>query len=366
MVGAEGPPLGGRLKPRTARPRRRRGRPQKNLIQNILFWFMMYWIFCFMVIFLSGSVWGQEALSKLEAKDLWHGHWQYRYSSKASNQVVVHRADTAQRLVWYFGFGNKLKIFENGEEREEAWDLKAGILTCRFGDIELWRVTAYGGEQLRLSYQSPLDSAWYHYHFERLAEAESPISLGPAWLPTLKIVHQEQAKEPRYPHRFVRAERGKRGSKRPSLEPQPLKIEPIFIQIEMVGGGYFGGPDPIYRNSLVIKNDGSVLRQTKSELQGLREYRGKISRKTLEELMLYIERQQFFDLDQGYHCRTEDCLKRMRQTPRPVAFRLAITYGERRKVVAVSIWEGPAGLPWVDYPPELNDIVRAIEKVGLQ
>ena len=30
MVGAEGPPLGGRLKPRTARPRRRRGRPQKH------------------------------------------------------------------------------------------------------------------------------------------------------------------------------------------------------------------------------------------------------------------------------------------------------------------------------------------------
>ena len=30
MVGAEGPPLGGRLKPRTARPPRSGGRPQKT------------------------------------------------------------------------------------------------------------------------------------------------------------------------------------------------------------------------------------------------------------------------------------------------------------------------------------------------
>ena len=34
MVGAEGPPLGGRLKPRTARPPRSGGRPQTYLIRN--------------------------------------------------------------------------------------------------------------------------------------------------------------------------------------------------------------------------------------------------------------------------------------------------------------------------------------------
>lgn len=294
-----------------------------------------------------------------------HTYWQYSYQSKSSNHFVVHRADSSTALYFHFGYDQRLVIVNEAERLEQPWryERSSNELVFAFQAAQRWSVVSFQPEHLILECMG-LDSSLYRYHFKAIRPEQGPFDLALWELPTMNLVDTLPQMGLRYPHRFVRDEKGKRGLAKPRLDtPKP---EPTFIQIEMVGGGFFGGADPIYRNSLVIKTDGTVVRQIQTELQGLREYRYKISRQTLEDLFRFIEGKRFFEFQQGYNCQSAACVKRMRETPRPVAFRLAVTYGERRKMVAVSIWEGPFGLPWVDYPNELNHIVQAIEKVSIQ
>ena len=55
-----------------------------------------------------------------------------------------------------------------------------------------------------------------------------------------------------------------------------------LIQIELVGGGFYGGVDPVYRNMTLIKTDGRVIREYQTELQGLRVSKHNIERDSLE------------------------------------------------------------------------------------
>ena len=71
-------------------------------------------------------------------------------------------------------------------------------------------------------------------------------------------------------------------------------------------------------------------------------------------------------MEQVYACNTEACMNRMRDSPRPIALRLAITKGAQRRVVTVSIFEGIGKKThWVNYPPELDMIIKAIEDVTM-
>ncbi|RMD74713.1 MAG: hypothetical protein D6818_02730, partial [Bacteroidetes bacterium] len=56
---------------------------------------------------------------------------------------------------------------------------------------------------------------------------------------------------------------------------------------------------------------------------------------------------------------------RKKQAPRPVPLRLAVTYGDRRKVVTIAIWgKDDAGIQYVDYPPALDAIIEAIQRMA--
>lgn len=51
--------------------------------------------------------------------------------------------------------------------------------------------------------------------------------------------------------------------------------------------------------------------------------------------------------------------------PAPIPLRLAIAYGDKRKVITVSIWGKDArNMKYVDYPPVLDNIIAAIQKMS--
>ena len=62
-----------------------------------------------------------------------------------------------------------------------------------------------------------------------------------------------------------------------------------------MGGGFYGGIDPVYRNMILIKSDGKVVREYQSEMQGLIVNKHYISRDNLEKLVAYIEEKHFFE-----------------------------------------------------------------------
>jgi hypothetical protein len=161
-------------------------------------------------------------------------------------------------------------------------------------------------------------------------------------------------------HRRIRLAKTARG--RAKLSDEAPKET---MQVELVGGGFFGGVDPVYRNMILIKSDGQVIKEYQSALQGLQVSKHTIERETLEDLVAFIEDHHFFEFDQTYACEVAACEKRLQNKPRPIALRLAVTKGVRRKIVTIPIWDGRGKQhSFINYPDELDAIVRAIMNVA--
>ena len=90
-----------------------------------------------------------------------------------------------------------------------------------------------------------------------------------------------------------------------------------------------------------------------------------IPRAQLEEFVEYCVKQKFFDLERIYDCETAVCLRRKHKKPTPVPLRLAIAYGNRKKVITISIWgQDENKARYVDYPPSLDNIIDAIQNMA--
>ncbi len=309
----------------------------------------------------------------IEEKIFLNTRWQFTYASHVGSDEVIFRAeDGYEHFVW-FKYNDSCYTYFNGNLETDLWEinLQGTRLTYRFSDIRDWAVAVFNERVLVLEFQ--LQNQAYRYHFLRVSETETPFFTYAAnELPEVEVSRIVQGKDP-HPYRFLKNEKGKGFRQPASKMPKSKKEkedspqeEQEFLQIELVGGGFSGGPDPVYRNFLVIKTDGRVIRELQTEAGGLRVWKSNISRQHLEELVLYIEKKNFFDMQQLYACSTELCMNRLRDKPRPIALRLALTKGSTRKVVTLSIWEGlGASRRWVNYPPEIDMIIKAIEDVTL-
>lgn len=288
--------------------------------------------------------------------------WQYSYSTALPEQQIIQKAQRQEpKTICFLPEGKALQQVGTDTE-QQRWSIASDSLFLRIGFIESWRIAYLNKRLLVLEYQLPNGRSYQNY-YRALQGEEKPeqYQIEEDIIP-IYAGNQPQKQEK---YRHLRDEKGKRGrqKRKSTRDYQP---EAPLIQIEMIGGGYFGGPDPIYRNMLVIYSDGRVLHEIKSEKQGLRVSKKQIARQTLEELAEFIEKKRFFDFEQSYPCQSRACQERLMKEPRPVAFRLVVTYKHRRKVVALPIWEGPNkanGL--LDYPEELDAIVQAIERLAL-
>ena len=133
----------------------------------------------------------------------------------------------------------------------------------------------------------------------------------------------------------------------------------------MIGGGYYGGVDPVIRDYIHIKSDGRLIKEFKSMANGLKVTKKNISRQELEDFAEYVIKQKFFEFDRLYDCDTSTCQKRKSNSPTPIPLRLAIAYGNRKKVVTVAIWgEDDRRVQYVDYPPALDNIIDAVQRMA--
>ena len=51
--------------------------------------------------------------------------------------------------------------------------------------------------------------------------------------------------------------------------------------------------------------------------------------------------------------------------PTPIPLRLMVAYGDKKKVITISIWGmDNSHIKYVDYPPELDKIIDAIQRMA--
>lgn len=352
---------------------------------------ILKWIVALNILYLSSSLLvaqstlvDSSAYAAINENLFVNTKWKYTYTTHAESNTIIHKADEDYKYYLFFKYDYSYEMYLNSKLTYGEWKLnkEQNEINYEFRKIKWWRIADFTEETLILEFSVNSKSS-YRYHFVRSSDADAPFERSPFDLPDVNVDHNLDGVSSKNKYRYVKAELGKRRrynqrrEERRQLKEQRRKdrlarldktpIEDLeFLQIELVGGGFYGGPDPVYRNILTVKTDGRVIWEYQTALRGLVITKSYIPRKTLEELVVFIEDKQFFTFEKVYTCESAECAKRMDQKPRPISLRLAITKGHHRHIVTISIWEGQGKKrTYVNYPDELDVIIEAIQQTAI-
>jgi hypothetical protein len=286
-------------------------------------------------------------------------YWQYTYTLHLETGTVVHQADDSYQLYVIFHYDSLFRLYNNGLMLEGKWSVNQGQLKFPFRQVDTYRLTAATSEFLELSFSPPNTRATYVYHF---TAEERPVGMFSRREGELQeVVIKEKAKS--RAGLLAKAEKSRKMKLKFRKKQEEKPLTPI--QIEITGGGYYGGVDPVLRDHIVIKSDGRLVQEFMTKGRGLMVTKKDIPRQELEAFVAWAEEQKFFDLERQYDCKSVLCDKRKDIKPTPTPLRVTITYGIRRKMVTVSIYgRDKTGERYVDYPPQIDNIVDAVQRMA--
>jgi hypothetical protein len=288
-------------------------------------------------------------------------YWQYAYTLHLETGTVVHQADDNSDLVVVFHYDSVFQLYNHGLMLDGRWTCDNGQLRFPFKQVDSYRLTAATNQYLELSFNPPNSAGTFLYHFTAI---ERPIAMFPrreGELPEV-LIEERAAKKS-----GIALRSAKRKERKSIFWWRNEIVEPIRtpIQVEITGGGYYGGVDPVLRDHIVIKSDGRLVQEFMTKNRGLTVTKKDIPREELELFVNWLEDQQFFDMERQYDCTSRMCDKRKDITPKPTPLRVCITYGIKRKMVTVTIWgKDKNGERYVEYPPQIDNIVDAVQRMA--
>ncbi len=286
--------------------------------------------------------------------------WRYTYALHVESNTILHKAEDYYKFFLFFRYDYSYEQFLNSKWSTGNWSLHKRTLFYAFKNINKFEITDLTKKKMVLEFKQPNAKGTYQYHFIRVETRDAPFKRRWNELPEVnveaKINRKKKEKIPWWA--FGRKKRLKEMKAK-------HKEKETYINVELIGGGYYGGIDPVLRDFIRIKSNGRLVKEFKSIKRGLIVHKKNISRNELEEFVEYVKQQGFFEMDRMYNCETEICQKRKSKKPTPIPLRLAITYGLQKKVITIGIWgKDEHNIKYVEYPPELDVIIKEIQKMG--
>ena len=302
----------------------------------------------------NGLLWGFDERKFIETK------WKYNYTVQKESNTILHKAGKDYEYYLYFKYDKTYQQYLNGNFSFGLWSVSGKTLNYRFRDIDSFDIVSINRGSLVIEFQQEGSLGKYQYHFTRVTSDESPF-IKPAFeLPDVIVATKVKKRDKR--KSWLRQLFMRRQKSKTSMN---MVGNGKYISVELVGGGYYGGINPIIRDYIHIKSNGRLIKEFKSKKGGLQVNRKFISRAELEQFMEYVESQGFFEMKRIYDCDDLLCIKRKKQSPKPIPLRLVIAYGDKRKVVTVTIWGlDKHKVNYVPHPKGLDNIIYAIQEMG--
>ncbi|MFK7809623.1 MAG: hypothetical protein AB8F74_17595 [Saprospiraceae bacterium] len=287
--------------------------------------------------------------------------WRYTYALHLESNTIIHQAEDFYDYYLHFRYDYIYEQYLNGELSRGTWSLNENELFYSFKHIKKFKIAEINKKTLLLEFTQSNSKGTYQYHFVRVESNDAPF-VKPAYeLPDV-IVERADTRS-RKNRRFAFGK--KRKKRRKERAKKKEKPKEVFISIELIGGGYYGGIDPVLRDYIYIKSDGRLVKEYKGLKSGLTVVKKNIPRDELEMFAEFIIAQNFFDFDRMYDCETAFCQERKHSKPTPIPLRLAVAYGNRKRVVTISIFgKDKNQVQYVDYPPAIDNIVDAIQRMA--
>jgi hypothetical protein len=313
------------------------------------------------ILFLSFGLDAQEAIytyGPVDERHLVETKWQYTYTLHVESNTIIHKAEELYDFFLYFRYDYTYQEYLNGSFSNGNWNLRNRTLGYSFKHIKDFEIAQINKKVLVLEFTQRNSKGTYQYHFMRVDSESAPFAKPANELPEV-LVEALDKKEKRNWFSF-----GKRGKKRKKWESEP-EIKPTYINIELTGGGFYGGIDPVLKDMIHIKSNGRLIKEFHSVHNGLVVTKKDITRAELESFAEFILSQNFFDLERIYDCEDAACQKRKELKPSPMPLRLSVAYGDRKKVITIAIWgKDDHGYQYVNYPSSLDNIIDAIQRMA--
>ena len=315
-------------------------------------------------LFLSVNLLAQEgegSFFRPDEKLLIESKWHYSHTLHAASNTIVHKAEDQYDYYIYFRYDYSYQEFLNDRLNKGKWKLKGSKLKYNFRDVKEFEVIELSEEKLILEFNLSKGKGKNQYHFDRVESEDAPFPKPSNELPEILV----EADDP---------SGAKKRRKRGWLSKlfQRNKINEIYaeeklthIGIELIGGGYYGGINPVVKDFIMIKSDGRLIKELETVQNGAMVVKKNISREELERFADYIVAQGFFEMERRYDCTSPICYKRKKESPKPVPLRLNVAYGDQNRLVTIAIWgKDEMDVQYVDYPPALDYIIEAIQKMA--
>lgn len=271
---------------------------------------------------------------------------------------TLHRGGDEFPSFLYFRADNTLLENTNGYYREGHWSMAAGRLQAAYRGTVSFCADMPNENLLVLGFEADGPSPGRQYHFERVELEDTPFHRSPYDLPMV-IVERDRRKATVSGRPWWAFWR----KWFPADEPQAPPPVPILIEVS--GGGYYGGLNPVYRQFVRITGDGSLVREVVTEREGSMLTRRRITRRELEDFAEWIELQGYFGLPREFDCADQACWQRKRGKPRPVPLQLVVSFGKKHHRITVHLF-GPdnRNIRYVDYPPVIDQIVETVYRMA--
>ncbi len=290
--------------------------------------------------------------------------WKYTYALHVESNTAIHQADDDYDFFIHFRYDYSYEQYLNGKMTKGNWSLNGAELFYNFKHIKKFHIADVSKERLVLEFTQANSKGAYQYHFIPVSDMEAPFVKPENELPTVDV----EEIDPKALLAFERAKKKKRKKKKRKGRKRTVDEEEekeTYISIELIGGGYYGGIDPVLRDYIQIKSSGRLIKEFQSIQNGLIVVKKDIPRDELEAFAEFILSKKFFDLERIYDCEDELCYTRKRQKPTPVPLRLSVAYGQRKKVITITVWgKDNNDVKYIPYPKELDDIIVSIQKMA--
>lgn len=298
--------------------------------------------------------------SKVTETHLVESWWQYRQTLHLASNQVVHQGLDAYPSFIHFRFDNTAEVALSGNISNHLWSLNRGVLHFPYRSDSLFCIHQPDPSSLHLSYSVGERREQYVYVFTKVEPRVTPFKRPWYELPTVlvtrdkKVVHSSQRKVPWWAfwRRWLHPDR-------------PNGPPPIRIQIEVSGGGYYGGINPVYRQFVKINSEGRLVREVQTAREGLMVTRKNIPRNELEAFAYWIRDQGYFDLEREYDCKEQLCHRRKGEKPQPMPLQVMVTLGHQTKIISIPIWGlDNQHVQYIPYPPVIDQIVETVYRMA--
>lgn len=289
-------------------------------------------------------------------------YWEYERTYHVESKRTIHESSDNYNFFVHFKEDYTHEYSLNNKTQKGTWllDVKGSEIYFDFRNIRWWKVSKVNKNHLVMEFK--VGSSLFAYEFTGVSQSATPF--GDLDGDKLADLYEPDPSEKiTKKQRLAQEAKKKRGEKLKAKMDKKRKVLPA-IEVQMTGGGFFGGIDPVYKDYTHLKTNGRLINEFESIQKGLIKQKKDIPREKMEQLISFIEEKGFFDMKSTYDCTDGDCMRRKRKKPTPVPLTIAVTHGTKRKVVVITVYgQDNRRSKYVKYPKELDIIIDNIRSL---